>query len=197
MDFLAQSYSGRSSRRGVLIVAGMLAALTMMLAPPAWATSSGARAWGWNGEGQLGDGAFGLTGEVSGESGVPVSVHGLSGVTAVSASGYDDSLALLSNGSVMAWGANEAGQLGDGTYGSSVDEPVTVQGLSGVTAIAAGTSFGLALLSNGTVMAWGSNLDGELGNGPGSAKTFEESISDVPVQVSGLSGVTAIAAGEH
>ena len=42
-----------------------------------------------------------------------------------------------------------------------------MSGLSGVTAIAAGYDFGLALLSNGTVMAWGNNSEGELGDGLG------------------------------
>ena len=80
--------------------------------------------------------------------------------------------------------------------------PVAVSGLGEVTAIAAGTYHSLALLSNGTVMAWGSNDSGELGDesfggpetcifGPNSS-----ACSDVPVAVSGLSEVTAIAAGE-
>ena len=70
------------------------------------------------------------------------------------AAGANHSLALLSNGTVMAWGANAAGQLGDGNNTAS-SVPVPVSGLSNVTAIAAGGEFSLALLSNGHVMAWG------------------------------------------
>jgi alpha-tubulin suppressor-like RCC1 family protein len=136
-------------------------------------------AWGNNGSGQLG-----TTGE---DSDVPVPVSGLSGVTAIAA-GDDYCLALLSNGTVMAWGANNInGELGDGTTLYSLT-PVAVKGLSEVTAIAAGYFHALALLKNGTVMAWGDNEQGELGN-------HTTTSSDVPVAVGGLSGVTAIAAG--
>jgi alpha-tubulin suppressor-like RCC1 family protein len=149
-----------------------------------------ARAWGENESGQLGNGS--TTG-----SDLPVAVSGLSGVTAVASSAAnahstvpprgEHSLALLSNGTVVAWGANGSGQLGNGTTTSS-DVPVPVSGLSGVTAIAAGGEHNLALLSNGTVMAWGGNEYGQLGNGSTTGST-------VPVAVSGLSGVSAVAAG--
>jgi alpha-tubulin suppressor-like RCC1 family protein len=139
--------------------------------------------WGTNVFGELGDGT-----EV--QSSVPVAVSGLSGVTAVAA-GCCDSIALLSTGTIMAWGNNQYGQLGEGNeYLTESDVPVSVGGLSGVTAIAAGYAFNLALLGNGTVMAWGDNEFGALGDG-----TTESSA--VPVQVSGLSGVTAIAAGGY
>ncbi|HUB35463.1 MAG TPA: IPT/TIG domain-containing protein [Solirubrobacteraceae bacterium] len=138
--------------------------------------------WGENTYGQLGDGE-------SERSDVPVLVSGVSHVTAVAGGGHH-SLALLSDGTVMAWGAGGDGQLGDGETQSS-DVPVAVSGLSGVQAIAAGEHFSLALLSDGTVMAWGSNESGQLGSG-----NFVD--SDVPVAVKGLGGVTAIAAGgEH
>jgi len=139
-------------------------------------------AWGGNELGQLGDGTTG------GHIDVPVAVKGLTGVTAVSADGYH-SLALLGNGTVMAWGDNEKGELGNGTTGGYSDVPVAVSGLGGVTAVSAGGYHSLALLGNGTAMAWGANEFGELGNG---TETFD---SDVPVAVSGLSGVTAVAGG--
>lgn len=133
-------------------------------------------AWGRNARGQLGDGCCE-------NSDVPEPVPGLSGVTAVAAS-YGISMALLSNGTVMDWGENGNGQLGDGTYEEDTPTPVRVFMLKEVTAIAAGGSYGLALLKNGTVMTWGSG---------GGAKN-----SYIPVQVSGLSEVTAIAAdGGH
>ncbi len=137
-------------------------------------------AWGANGSGQLGNGS-------TTESSVPTPVSGLSEVTAIAA-GANHSLALLANGTVMAWGNNEGGQLGVGggfAEGSTV--PIPVEELSGVTAIAAGTNFSLALLSNGTVMAWGENESGQLGTG-GSG-------SNSPAAVKKLTGATAIAAG--
>jgi alpha-tubulin suppressor-like RCC1 family protein len=90
-----------------------------------------------------------------------VLVKGLSGVTAIAAGG-EFSLARLSNGTLMAWGAGEEGQLGNGKKAKSAT-PVLVKGLSEVVAIAAGREHALALLANGTVMSWGSNLSLQLG----------------------------------
>jgi alpha-tubulin suppressor-like RCC1 family protein len=141
------------------------------------------KAWGENEQGQLGNGTT-----VS--SNVPVSVSELHEVVAVAA-GTNFSLALLANGKVMAWGGNSSGQLGDGTTTKST-LPVEVSGLSEVTAISAGTgigsNFALALRHNGTVMAWGANTDGQLGDGTTTS-------SDVPVEVSELGEATAISAG--
>ena len=140
-------------------------------------------AWGYNGYGQLGNGSTGNTN-------TPVSVMLPTGtvVTAVAA-GSIDSLALTSTGSVLAWGYNLDGELGDGTKTNS-DAPVTVKLPPGtkVTAIAAGGYSSLALTSTGAVYAWGYNAEGELGNG---TKTN----SDVPVKVKLSAKVTAIAAG--
>jgi len=137
-------------------------------------------AWGGNGFGQLGDG--GTT-----ESSVPVAVQGLSGVKAIAA-GASHSLALLTNGTVMAWGDNESGQLGIGTAAERSELPVAVKALTGVKAISAGANFSLALLNNGTVMAWGENESGQLGTG-------NTKNSNAPVAVKALAGVAAISAG--
>jgi hypothetical protein len=153
-------------------------------------------AWGDGGYGELGDGAEG----VNATSVVPVLVRGiggegtLSGVVAISAGAYDN-LALLANGSVVAWGDGTKGELGDGADATS-DVPVLVKGvggvgeLSNVSAVSAGDFFNLALLSNGTVAAWGSNESYELGQ-----DTTER--SDLPDTVPGTAGVSAIAAGAN
>jgi alpha-tubulin suppressor-like RCC1 family protein len=168
--------------------------------------------WGENGWGQLGDGTHtgpeschaayaGASGYTVACSTTPIPVSGLSGVVAIAAAAHD-SYALLSDGTVMAWGDNESGQLGDGSSGPEhcyketeptqcSTTPVPVGGLSEVTAIAAGENYALALLADGTVMAWGSDGYGELGDG-GTAWG-----DDVPAAVTGLTGVTAIAAGGH
>jgi hypothetical protein len=97
-------------------------------------------------------------------------------------------LTVRSNGTVWAWGDNFYGELGNGTTsGSTV--PVQVNGLSNVIAIAGGYLHSLAVRSNGTVWAWGRNEHGELGNGTSDLDSV------VPVQVSGLSNVAAVAAG--
>lgn len=137
-------------------------------------------AWGDNEDGQLGDG----TGS---NSDVPVTVHGLSEVVAITAD-QNSSLALLKNGTVMSWGYDGEGALGQGSDHPSQYLPAPVSGLTNAKAIAGNNEGNLALLADGTVMAWGENSLGELGDGTMVA-------SSVPVAVSGLSDVRAIAAG--
>jgi alpha-tubulin suppressor-like RCC1 family protein len=144
--------------------------------------AGGVEGWGFNASGELGDGALGTATS-------PVTVEGLRGVTAIAAGGHH-SLALLSNGTVMAWGQNDLGQLGDGSISELSTTPVLVKGLSDVIAVSAGDGHSLALLSDGTVMAWGENSYGQLGDG------VRSPFSDVPVTVPGLSGVVAVTAGD-
>jgi alpha-tubulin suppressor-like RCC1 family protein len=159
----------------VQVSAGFGFGLAMTSAGTVWA-------WGNNDAGQLGDGTRfrRLT---------PVQVKGLASVIQVAAGGYH-SMALRSDGTVWAWGDNEFGQLGNGTTSTAQVTPVQVSGLTGVTKIAAGGNFSLALRSNGTVWAWGDNDVGQLGDGVASAPRL------TPVQVTGLSQVTSISAGD-
>lgn len=133
----------------------------------------------------------------------PVQVSGLSGVTAIAA-GDAHYAALKNDSTVWTWGKNGYGQLGDGTT-TNRQTPLKVSGLSGVTAIAAGDYHTIALTNDGTVWTWGKNGTGQLGDGTDcerdggifsdlSAKPIP-CYKTNPVQVSGLSGVTAIAAG--
>jgi alpha-tubulin suppressor-like RCC1 family protein len=141
-------------------------------------------AWGNNAEGQLGNGT--TTGS---PVPVPVSLPAGTRITAIAAAGWS-SLALTSTGTVLAWGLNNDGQLGNGTTVGSSATPVAVRlpARSKITAIAAGAYHSLALTSTGTVLAWGLNSDGELGNG-----TTDDSRVPLPVYLPGT--VTAIAAG--
>jgi alpha-tubulin suppressor-like RCC1 family protein len=156
-------------------------------------------AWGDNYNGQLGNGT-------TTSSDTPVQVVGpggsgtLTNVVAIAGGGYY-SLALKNDGTVWAWGYNGVGQLGNGTTAES-DTPVQVVGpggsgaLTNVVAIAGGGYYSLALKSDGTVWAWGSNEFGDLGNG-------STTNTDAPVQVLGLggsgflTGVVAIAGEEY
>ena len=103
------------------------------------------------------------------------------------AAGRDHTLALLSDGTVWAWGNNGSGQLGDGTTMLRT-APVQVNGLTGVVSIAAGEGHSFAVKNDGTLWAWGNNSYGKLGDGTTTTRT-------VPVQVSGLTGVMSVAAG--
>ncbi|MEJ2599125.1 MAG: hypothetical protein P8Z00_12375 [Anaerolineales bacterium] len=145
-------------------------------------TSGGVKCWGDNTADQLGDGTN--TNQLT-----PVDVVGLSsGVIALVAGGAHNCV-LTSYGGVKCWGANDSGQLGDGTHDSH-NTPVDVVGLtSGVQAIAAGGSHTCALMISGGAKCWGDNNAGQLGDGT----TAEY---DTLVDVKGLfGGAVAIGAG--
>lgn len=91
-------------------------------------------------------------------------VAGIRAAVAVAAGSYHR-LALLADGTLRAWGSNDHGQLGDGTRVDRL-EPVAVCDLEGVVAIAASAGgHSVALASDGSVRAWGSNAAGQLGDG--------------------------------
>lgn len=208
----------RWTARLALVVSGLALLAASVAAAPAAAhaeTGGEAVAWGYNRYGQLGAGYKTMSG--GGEQN-PVSVTGLSEVTAI-ASGQASSLrgfaiALLSNGTVEAWGRNAYGELGqdEGFSGESCadsveegePEPeeealeggkVLVKGVKGVTAISAANAYDLALLSNGTVETWGINQDGEHGNEKGGSECETGEANSDPAVVKNLSDVEAIASG--
>lgn len=145
------------------------------------------KGWGANGSWQLGDGSSAT------DRRTPATMPGLTGayITSLSTGGSSQTtgfgLALLSNGTVDAWGYNGNNQLGDGTT-SNRAMPGTVHGLENVVGIAGGGLHSLALLRDGTVLAWGYNGYGQLGDGTTTPRP-------TPVPVRDLDGVTAIAAG--
>ena len=107
-------------------------------------------------------------------------------ITGDVAAGSQHSVALKEDGTVVGWGRNHAGQVGDG---STTDRwsPVTIT--TGVVAIAAGTQHTLAVKTDGTVVGWGSRLNGRLGNG----QTTGNYLS--PTAITGISNAVAVAAG--
>lgn len=98
------------------------------------------------------------------------------------------SLALKSDGSAWAWGANQEGQIGDGSV-SDTTTPAAITGLSNVIAVASGGAHSLAVTADGAVWSWGANGSGQLGDGNNADST-------VPQQIPGLHGITAVAAGD-
>jgi alpha-tubulin suppressor-like RCC1 family protein len=140
-------------------------------------------AWGYNVDGQRGDGTSSTT-----VSDTPGTVTLPSGVAAVSvAAGGNHALLLSRTGDVYAWGRNVGGQLGLGDQASRT-APTKVTLPRPAIAIAAGRDFSVAVLDDGSVCSWGINSVGQLGDGSRFATLL-------PVEVAGLSGVTAIAAG--
>ncbi len=138
--------------------------------------------WGWDGDGQLGDN------QALEPKATPVNVNPATGIVAIAAGG-NHSLALKSDGTVLAWGRDNAGQLGNDLALEDKPKPVSVSGLTGIIAISAGYAHSLALKSNGTVYAWGDDADGQLGDDP---VLLEQPL---PVLVSGVNTIVAIAAG--
>ncbi|HLH23916.1 MAG TPA: hypothetical protein VK066_15440 [Chloroflexota bacterium] len=159
------------------IVAGTSHALALKNDGTVWA-------WGANDMGQLGD-------STNINRSTPVQVTGgMAGVRAIAA-GLVHSLAAKNDGTVWAWGGNDAGQLGDGTT-TSHSTPVQVGGgLVNAVSLAAGSYHSLAVRNDGTVWAWGSNDMGQLGDGTTASRR-------TPVQVSGgMTGAQEVAAGEQ
>ena len=146
-----------------------------------------AKCWGRNDRGQLGDGT--TTG-----SSTPVGVGDSDGSspdsTAVSiALGDSHTCALYEDGSARCWGANDRGQLGDGTT-TEQHTPSAVFGIDGATSatsgwqIAADSSNTCVTFANGSLSCWGANSSGQVG---------DNSLTDrwTPTSVSGLDGSTA------
>ncbi len=161
--------------------------------------------WGQNDHGQTGRGAGGAAVEPS--PGL-VAVPAGSTVQQVSA-GLLHTCAVLSDGSVWCWGANQSGQVGTGIIpavagGSDAGDagdagggtpasfnpadvlsPTQVQGLPGpALAVGAGYQHTCALLVGGSVVCWGSNQFGELGRGGSEAGAPDSLPHPTPAAVS-------------
>ena len=132
-------------------------------------------AWGYNRNGQLGDGT--TTSRRN-----PVQV--LTGVAAIS-TGASHTLALKTDGSLWAWGYNAYGELGDGT---TTNRLLPVQVLTGVAAVSTGAYHTMAVKTDGSLWAWGYNAYGQLGDGTTTNRS-------TPVQV--LTGVAGVAGGNY
>jgi alpha-tubulin suppressor-like RCC1 family protein len=151
-------------------------------------------AWGWNERGQLGHdtSATPCPSPFSGTcSNIPVQVVGISNPLAVTGGGFF-SLALMPDHTLKAWGANEFGQLGDGSYTDSLS-PVNVSNvLSNVVQVSAGWKHAVARTATGEVWTWGNNTEGAIGNGVTSTTGV-----NIPFQVPGFSNVLTVSGGDR
>lgn len=156
--------------------------------------------WGGNFYAQLGD-------NTTDDRTVPVRVvdvlGNISTVTSISA-GINHSMALKSDGTVWAWGANDYAQVGNGVAANNVPVANQVVGdgfpnLTGIVDISAGGFHSVALANNSTVWAWGDNEWGQIGGGT----VFTNNTAFKPVQVvdtagtGTLTGIKSIAAGDY
>lgn len=119
--------------------------------------------WGWNSEGQVGDGTMGV------DRATPVQVVGL--VNAVQLDlGIYHSCARLADGTARCWGNNDHGQIGDATTTqrltpTPVVAPSGTGTLSDIVDLHTGYDFSCALIASGDVYCWGWNNNGQVGDG--------------------------------
>ena len=144
-------------------------------------------AWGYNLDGELGDGT--TTNRLT-----AVQVSGLTSIVDIKG-GFSTSFALKNDSTVWSWGTGIA--LGDSniTYSATpiqVHGPGNIKFLTGIKGISCNSEADhiLAFKNDGSVWAWGSNVSGQLGNG-----TFNA--TGIPIQVSALIGITAVAGGTN
>ncbi len=141
-----------------------------------WSDGS-VRCWGDNSAGTLGSGTSATS------SDTPVKVVGVDDVVQLSA-GSGHACALRRGGDVYCWGANGAGELGDGTMTTS-NVAVKVKGLEPAAQVVAchpgGCAFSCALTAGGHVWCWGDNGFTQLGQGSATIAS-----SPAPLRVQGL-----------
>jgi alpha-tubulin suppressor-like RCC1 family protein len=121
-------------------------------------------AWGYNGQGQLGDGSL-----TNRSRPVVVPVLANENTVAIAAGGMH-SVARLADGTVRTWGDNAWGQLG--VFGISNSLSPVNPGLETVAAIAGGGYHSAAIRSDGTIWSWGRDGEGQLGDGPAYSSGF-------------------------
>ena len=150
--------------------------------------TGGALAWGQNDQGQLGNGT-----DDDSDVPVPVSLPSGSAVTKVASGALaNHTLALTSAGQVLAWGANQDGQLGNGnTIGSDVPVQTDLPTGTTATAIAAAGLHSVARTASGQALAWGDNGEGQTGNGTTGGSTQIPALVTLPANAT----VTDVAAG--
>ena len=132
--------------------------------------------WGYNGDGQLGDGT-------NTNRNAPVAVDTSTGVSAIKSivSGESHAMASAVDGSIWTWGYNGYGQLGRGNTTGSNKPVKLITGLVIANGLGAGANHSLAVSPSGFVWGWGRNDNGQLG-------TNSTSSSYSPLQTTAVSG---------
>jgi alpha-tubulin suppressor-like RCC1 family protein len=146
--------------------------------------SSGTKCWGYNGQGQIGDGS-------GTQRNAPVNVSGLtSGVTAIGA-GVQHTCAVLNAGNIKCWGWNGNGRLGIGNATGGSSTPVDVINLAArAMAVDGGQYFTCALLNTGQVQCWGQGYYGQLGNNNSADFSTPQTVLNISSAVAISTGYT-------
>jgi len=142
-----------------------------------------AMCWGQNTYGEIGDGTNG-TDRLN-----PVFVNSTESFVSITAKNYH-TCGLLGNGSMMCWGKNDYGQIGNGSAGGKALNPVFVNTSESFVSISAGREHTCGLLGNGSMMCWGFNTDGQIGNG-------DQIQQNNPVFVNTSESFVSIGAGQY
>ena len=146
--------------------------------------AGGAKCWGANGVGQLGNGD-------TVDHSQPTDVNGLSSGVIQIATGSSHACALMTGGGLKCWGHNSYGQLGNGLMVNSSLPVDAVNAPAGIVGLHVGGHYTCVVTTDGSVKCWGYNADGQLGNG-----TMVNSAT--PVDVVGLSAaLVQFAAGSR
>lgn len=133
--------------------------------------------WGFNGDGQLGDGtridsSMPVKTRTSSSDATPLSI-----VVKIAA-GQNGTCAVTTNGEVKCWGRGSSGELGDGLSSSNQTSPTDVVGfggvgrLSGARDISGGGLHNCAVVESGAVACWGQNTIGQLGVGDNDSRSI-------------------------
>ena len=154
--------------------------------------------WGGDTYGQVGDGGS----NSPTASSTPVSVDLGTGRTALAVSlGYQHTCAILDNGDLKCWGRDTQGAVGDGMPLSSLGSPTSVDLGTGRTAVAvsAGYLHTCAILDTGDLKCWGSDNNGQLGDGGTvSSNAYTSAPSSTAIDLgTGRTAVAVSAGWEH
>ena len=149
------------------------------------------KCWGLNAFGEVGNGKLPTPGSVDANAYTPVDVVGITDAREIAA-GVWDACAILSNGALRCWGNNDGCNLGTGDWTGHAS-PTPVSGIDGsangsAISVAATSEHTCSLMNDGSVRCFGSNSDGQLGDGTTSDSCY-------PIAAQLPIAATAIAVG--
>ena len=141
-------------------------------------------AWGFNGNGVLGD-------NTTTNRNSPVSVVGGFTNWIQASAGWDHSLGLRANGTVWAWGAGANGKLGTNNTTNRSSPVAVVGGFTNWISVDGGEEHSVGVRVDGTAWAWGLNTEGQLGDGTTTNRSSPVSV------VGGFANWISASAGEN